>query len=103
MNSAVDLWNVSENFNMKILSNLNLMKNKLKGLTLSFKPMKFKELPSQKCREGVDKECDKFCAEINGTCCTCIENLNKWVKPTKNFSFHVDDAGQPPNWNNIEQ
>jgi hypothetical protein len=86
VSSAVDLWNVSENFSIKILSNLNLTKNKLKGLTHSSMPMKFKEMPAQKCREGADKECDKFCAEINGTYCTCIEKLNKWMKPTENFS-----------------
>jgi len=62
------------------------MKNRIKGLTQSFIPMKFKELPAQKCREVGDKECDKFCAEINCTYCMCIEKMNKWMKPTKDFS-----------------
>jgi len=85
VSSAFDLWNVSENISMKILSNLNLMKNKLKGLTQSFIPKKFKELPAQKCR-GVDKECDKLCSEISCTYGMCIAKLNKWMKPANDFS-----------------
>ena len=64
--------------------------------------MQFKELPAQKCREGLDKECDKFCAEINRMYCTCIEKLNKWMKPMKDFScFMWMTLSEPPNWNNI--
>jgi hypothetical protein len=48
--SAVDLWNVLENFGMEILNTLNSVKNVLKEhLLLNFIPMKFKELLAEKC------------------------------------------------------
>jgi hypothetical protein len=43
MSSATDLWNVSEDFSVEILNNLNSVKNMLKEcLNLNFIPMKFK-------------------------------------------------------------
>jgi len=46
--SAADLWNVSENFSVDILNNLNSVRE---SLNLNFITMKSKELLAEKGRE----------------------------------------------------
>jgi hypothetical protein len=55
-------------------------------LRISF-PLNFKDLLAEKCREGLDKECDG----INGMYRMCVDYLGKQMKPVEDFSFHVDD------------
>jgi hypothetical protein len=54
MSSATDLQKILENFEVKILNNLNSVKHMLKEcLPLKFMPMEFKELLAQKCWEEI--------------------------------------------------
>jgi len=49
MSSAVDSWNVSENFDTEILNNLNML---TEHLALTFIATKFKALLAEKICEG---------------------------------------------------
>ena len=49
MSSAVDCWNVSENFGAEILNNLNML---TEHLALTFIATKFKVLLAEKICEG---------------------------------------------------
>jgi hypothetical protein len=50
MRTAVDLWNVSENFSAEIVKNMNVVKKMLKEV--SFHSMKFKELLAEEGTGG---------------------------------------------------
>jgi hypothetical protein len=57
------------------------MKNILKEhLAQNCTSMKVKEIILKTHREGLDKECDKFCDGINSMYSTCIEYLDKRMK-----------------------
>jgi len=49
-------------------------------LTQNFTSMKVKEILPETHREGLDKECDKFCDGINSMYSTRIEYLDKGMK-----------------------
>ncbi|XP_032991851.1 uncharacterized protein LOC117038958 [Lacerta agilis] len=52
----------------------------------SFLSLKVKSLLKEKRKEGLGAECDKFCAEVNSFYDSCIEYLEKWMEPMKEFS-----------------
>jgi hypothetical protein len=58
---------------------------------MSHLEFKFKELLAQKCREGLDEECDILCAGIKYMYSMCVEYLDKQMKPVEDDSFYVGD------------
>jgi hypothetical protein len=50
------------------------------NITQNFIPIKIKEIVAQKCKEGLDKMCVKFCDGINSMYSMCIEYLDKGTK-----------------------
>ena len=69
----------------------------------NFMSLKVKGLLAQKRREGLDGECDRFCADVNSLYSTCLEYLEKWMKPLEDFSCFLWMAlGETPNWNDVE-
>jgi hypothetical protein len=77
---------------VEVMNSLTSVKNIInERMTQRFLPLKVKEIPAEKCKEGFSRECDKFCAEI---CLysSCTEYLDKWMKPLEDFScFSLDD------------
>jgi hypothetical protein len=48
--------------------------------------VKVTELQAEKYREGLDEECDRFCAAVFCMYYTFVEHVDKWTKCTKDFS-----------------
>ena len=53
---------------------------RLSDLTQYFTSMKVKEILPETHREGLVKECDKFCDRINSMYSTYVEYLDKGMK-----------------------
>ncbi|CAM2119505.1 unnamed protein product [Caretta caretta] len=63
----------------------------------------FKGLLAQKCMEGIDEECDKFCAEVDNMYRRCLEYLEKWLRPLEDFScFKWITLSETLNWSDVE-
>ncbi|CAM2106241.1 unnamed protein product [Caretta caretta] len=63
----------------------------------------FKGLLAQKRMEGIDEECDKFCAEADNMYSRCLEYLKKWLRPLEDFScFRLITLSEAPNWSDVE-
>jgi hypothetical protein len=64
----------------------------LKNVSLrNFIPIKLKHLLAEKCREGLDEECNIFCDGTNGMYSMCVEYLGMQIEPVEDFLFNVDD------------
>lgn len=87
MSSAVDLQNVSKNFDAEILNNLSPVNTMFrKRLTQNFVPMKVKELQAEKYSRDLNEECDKFYAPVMCMYYTFVEYLDKSTKCMEDFS-----------------
>ncbi|KAK1881409.1 Virion host shutoff protein [Dissostichus eleginoides] len=65
--------------------------------------LKVKGLLAQKRSDGLGKEYDQFCADVQGLYSTCLEYLEKWMTPMEEFStFTWMDLSEPPEWNDVE-
>jgi hypothetical protein len=71
--------------------------------TQNFMSLKVKSLIEEKRREGLDADCDKFCAEVNCLYEGCIEYLKKMMQPMEELScfmwMALNDITQ---WNSVE-
>jgi hypothetical protein len=87
MSSVAVSRNVSGNCGMKILNNLNSVKNMLKKCIIqNFIPINVTKLLAEKHTEGLYEGCDKFCVGINYMYSKYVEYLDKWMKPVQDFS-----------------
>ncbi|KAK1879484.1 Catalase isozyme 1 [Dissostichus eleginoides] len=69
----------------------------------NFMSLKVKGLLAQKRSDGLGKEYDQFCADVQGLYSTCLEYLEKWMTPMEEFStFTWMDLSEPPEWNDVE-
>lgn len=69
----------------------------------NFMSLKVKGLLAQKRTGGLDKECDQFCADVQGLYSACLQYLEKWMKPMEEFTpFMWMDLSQPPDWKDVE-
>jgi len=58
----------------------------LKNVSLrNFIPIKLKHLLAEKCREGLDEECNIFCVGTNGMYSMCAEYLVMQIEPVEDF------------------
>jgi hypothetical protein len=62
---------------MTFLLNVKICSSKLDALT------------EAKHTEGLDVDCDKFCAEVNCLDERCIEYLKKWMQPKDEFPCFI--------------
>lgn len=87
---------------MEIQNMLNSVKNMLKQhIIQNFIPINVIKLLTEKHTEGLYEECDKFCLGRNYTYSKCVEYMDKWMKPTQDFSgFTCIPFIEPLNWNN---
>uniref|UniRef100_A0A8C4T0E1 Uncharacterized protein n=1 Tax=Erpetoichthys calabaricus TaxID=27687 RepID=A0A8C4T0E1_ERPCA len=85
----------------KILNNIHTIL--LQRKSNNFMSLKVKGLLAQKRKDGLDKGCDQFCADVHGMYSACLEYLEKWMTPMEEFStFMWMDLSEPPNWNDVE-
>ena len=89
---------------VEVLKSLTSICSTLHGRkTHNFMSLKVKELLAQKRKDGLDKACDRFCAEVAFLYNTCLEYLEKWMRPLEDFSsFMWISLNRTPDWNEIE-
>ena len=89
---------------VEVLKSLTSMCSTLHGRkTHNFMSLKVKELLAQKRKDGLDKACDRFCAEVAFLYNTCLKYLEKWMRPLEDFSsFMWISLNRTPDWNEIE-
>nr|XP_028566005.1 uncharacterized protein LOC114586556 isoform X1 [Podarcis muralis] len=69
----------------------------------NFMCLKVKSLLAEKRKHGLSAECDKFCAEVNSLYDRCIEYLEKWMEPMKEFScFMWMSLSESLEWDKVE-
>ena len=72
---------------MEILNILNSVENMLKQCIIqNFIPINVIKLLAEKHTEGLYEECDKFCLGRNYMYSKHAEYLDRWMKPTQDFS-----------------
>jgi hypothetical protein len=88
---------------MEILNTLNSVKNIHKQCIIQnfittnvIKPL------AEKHTEGLYEECDKFCLGRNYMWSKCVEYLDRWMKPTQDFSGFTW-IPLVSHWNGIKQ
>lgn len=89
---------------VEVLKSLNSVHTiLLERKTHNFMSLKVKGLLAQKRMEGIDEECDKFCAEVDNMYSRCLEYLEKWLRPLEDFScFRWITLSETPNWSDVE-
>jgi hypothetical protein len=104
MSSVAVCQYVSGKCAIEILNTLNSVKKMLKQhIIQNFIPINVTKQLAEKPIEGLYEECDKFYLGRNYTYRKCVEYLDKWMKPTQDFSgFTRIPFSQPLNWNNAE-
>ncbi|CAM2108112.1 unnamed protein product [Caretta caretta] len=71
--------------------------------THNFMSLKVKGLLAQKLMEGIDEECDKFCAEVDNMYSRCLKYLKKWFTPLEDFScFRWITLSETLNYSDVE-
>jgi len=56
----------------------------------NFIPITFKHLLAEKCRQGLDEECNIFSDGITCMYSMCVEYLGMQIETVENFLFNVD-------------
>ena len=89
---------------VEVLKSLKSICSTLHGRkTHNFMSLKVKELLAQKRKDGLDEACDRFCAEVAFLYNTCLEYLEKWMRPLEDFSsFMWISLNRTPDWNEVE-